>query len=332
LRVEHRCGVTAALAVLAAFAPVLGADQATTSSPFDPTPWLEDLQQARAEISAKYPDLEWEVFEHELDLGPLFAQTRERVSQAHSELEVRSAFDSFARSFGNRHLGFVWSTAASASGSSARQHRTTCESLGYYADMQAAPLAGLMPGFVPLPSGGSAEFTTGTLAVGAQRVGIVKIPLFSPDAFPELCQSALAALNLTLANGCDDACSERIENWTAGRLTSDLESSLRALKAAGIDVLLVDVAGNGGGSEWSEAAARMLTSVELRGIETEFIRGEHWAKRLAGWQQDLQDAARGASGADKAQVLQLAQQVEQRRQQALHPCDARRWLWTDRRG
>ena len=39
-------------------------------------------------------------------------------------------------------------------------------------------------------------------------------------------------------------------------MTRDLAAQLSAIKTAGADVLLIDVAGNGGGTEWAEVAAR----------------------------------------------------------------------------
>ena len=43
-------------------------------------------------------------------------------------------------------------------------------------------------------------------------------------------------------------------------MNDDFIAQIKALERAKIDTLLVDIAGNGGGSEWAEAAARMVTT------------------------------------------------------------------------
>jgi len=103
-------------------------------------------------------------------------------------------------------------------------------------------------------------------------------------------------------------------------LTYDLARTLAALRASGADTLLIDISGNGGGSEWAEAAARMVTEKRLQGIPTYFARGEHWAARFAHWESELRRSAASAQGTDRALLTQLAEQVAQRRAQALTPC------------
>jgi hypothetical protein len=49
--------------------------QAAAPTPFDPKPWLEDLDQTREAIATKYANLEWVVLEREIDLAALFTVT-----------------------------------------------------------------------------------------------------------------------------------------------------------------------------------------------------------------------------------------------------------------
>ena len=69
-----------------------------------------------------------------------------------------------------------------------------------------------------------------------------------------------------------------MERRAADLLTAALERQLGVLKACSIDALLVDITGNGGGSDWVEPAARTLTGKRLRSPRIGFIKHEHWAK------------------------------------------------------
>jgi len=257
---------------------------AAASQPaFDPKPWLEDLAQAQEALSTKYANLEWVVFEHEIDLTALFAETKARVESASDAADARASFDRLARKLGDGHVRFRWSVDHSAGAP-----RASCGALGFDPRMQGQPLAALMPGYSALASAPANEFPSGIVQVAGHRVGVLKIGLFSALGYPELCDAALAALNIKLTSPCNDECSDRIEKWASDRMTSDLAAQLSAIKvAAGAEVLLVDVADNGGGTEWAEAAARMVTAIRLKSERVGFVRGPHWAKHFSDTQADL---------------------------------------------
>ena len=90
----------------------------------------------------------------------------------------------------------------------------------------------------------------------------------------------------------------------------------------GASALVVDIAGNGGGTEWSEAVARMLTPIRLRSEELRFVRGDHWARAFGGDEQKLRKFEAGATGDDRKLLHTLADDVEARRRDALTSCDA----------
>src|SRR5437879_3123161 len=162
-----------------------------------------------------------------------------------------------------------------------------------------------------LASAPANEFPSGIVQVAGHRVGVLKIGLFSALGYPELCDAALAALNIKLTSPCNDECSDRIEKWASDRMTSDLAAQLSAIKvAAGAEVLLVDVADNGGGTEWAEAAARMVTAIRLKSERMGFVRGPHWAKHFSDTQADLRADAKGASPKDREMLIGLADQVQ----------------------
>lgn len=287
---------------------------------FDPNPWIEDLSQVREALATKYADLEWAVFQREADLPKLFADTRARIERAGSETEARAAFDRFARKLGDGHVVFVWPSAGHLGVHGVPPD--PCEALGYDAAMRAVPLPANASSYEPLSTPQSDEFPAGVISLNGRRIGVLEIGVFTPRGFPALCHAAAQALSIPADKPCDEACSDRIQSWASDQLTRDLAAQIRALKDAGVAVLLVDIAGNGGGSEWAEAAVRMVTPIRLRSEDVGFVRGEHWAKSFADDEASLRHFAEHETGQDRTLLVKLADQVEARRQVALTPCDS----------
>ena len=87
---------------------------------------------------------------------------------------------------------------------------------------------------------------------------------------------------------------------------------------------------NGGGTEWAEAAARMVTAVRLKSERIGFVRGPHWENRFAYTVDDLQAAAKSASRKDQAILNGLAEQAREYQREAASPCDSYP-LWQGKR-
>jgi hypothetical protein len=147
---------------------------------------------------------------------------------------------------------------------------------------------------------------------------------------PEVCASALQALALAPDADCDDACADKVESAAYTILSRDLESRIRMLRRLGASVLLIDLTGNGGGSEWAEAAARMVSPLTLRSEHRGFVRGEHWSRYWDSLAQELRAAAARTSGEDKPKLLEWAAAAEHARTEANTPCPSEP-LWSGRR-
>jgi hypothetical protein len=160
------------------------------------------------------------------------------------------------------------------------------------------------------------------IAVGGRKIGVLKIGVFMPQGYPALCEAAIAELAIPKDTPCDDACEDRIDSAVANRQTRDFIAVLRDLRASGAQVLVIDIAGNGGGTEWAEAVARMLTPVRLRSEEMRFVRGAHWEKRFADDEHELRAYAMHAQSRDRAFLIALARDVEARRDEATSRCDS----------
>lgn len=316
-----RCGLAALmLAAISAGA---------ASQVFDASAWLDDLAQAKAAFATKYSNLEWAQFDADPRLSDLFAQTEERVKAAGSDADARAAFDRLARRLGDGHVQFDWPQPPSYAASSATV--TAPDVCGDYVPSHAAvPLAGEAAGYRALRTHQSAVFPAGVIPMGSQRVGVIKIGMFGPHATPAYCHAAAAALHIAEGKPCDEACQDLIEHWASVRMTEDFAAQIEALKTAGANVLLVDIAGNGGGSEWAETAARMVTAVRISAEPLGFVRGPHWTKKLSALELKLKDFAKTASQQDRTELLRLADQAAAARAIADTPCDSAP-LWTGSR-
>jgi hypothetical protein len=318
---DYRGGalLVAALVSAATFAQST-TTQAKDDSAYDPAPWLQDLTQIEDALATKYANLEWLVFEHETDLTQLFDDTGKRISSATNATEARAALDRMMRRIGDGHVGIRWPTQTS----SIRQSPyADCAALGYDAHMYGESVAVRMPDYQPLRSAKSAAFPAGTIEVGRHMVGVVQIGIFAPQGIPSLCGAALAALKIKPADPCDEACSERIEIWAANQMSTDLAAQIRAVKFAGADTLLIDIANNGGGTEWAEAAARVVTDVPLRSERLGFVRGQHWAQNFAALEADVRRAAADAENGDRTYLTGLADDLKARRREAETHCDSK---------
>ncbi len=285
---------------------------------FDPKPWLEDLAQTREALSTKYANLEWAVFDREANLNALFADTQKRIEAAQSETDARAAFDRLARRLGDGHVGFRWpSHSVSRPDANAP---LPCEN--YNASMVSAPMVARVKGYQPIQAAHSDLFPIGIVQSGTDRIGVIRIGLFTAQGYPALCKSALATLSIPADKPCDDACSQHIDDATGKDFNDAFIAQLNALTATKPDMLLVDITRNGGGSEWAEAAARMLTSMRLKSERLMFVRGDHWVKHFTEIENDLRKSAKTAPPEDRAQLLAWAEEAAKKKQIAATPCDA----------
>lgn len=227
---------------------------------------------------------------------------------------------------GDGHVNLNWprpsappaASAAPAGPAAAPTAADFCRARGYDAGQASPGLAPALSGYAPLDS--DPVLPAGTLAAGGTRYGILRIGVFQPHGFPSLCADAVAALRVPLDRACDEACDNAIVTHAYGALTARMANRLAAWRAAGAEILIVDTTGNGGGSEWTEAAARMVTARPLQSARLAFVRGEHWAGTWGRLEERLRTFAAAASGAERARLLAWAGEAAAARAEAQRRC------------
>lgn len=301
------------IAALFASLAVLAAQPAAAAEPFDAAGWRADLAQMRAAFATRYANLEWAQTVREADLAKAFDDLDRRLGTVTSDAEARALFDGLTGGLKDGHVRISWPSpnAAVAPG----VESSPCDDLIVKKTRVSGAVLAPLPGYEPLTTPQSSVFPAGLLTVDGRRIGVVRIAQFSADIAPGYCDEAVAA-------GIRDD----LYDVVYGRMTRDFAAQLRALKAAGAQVLLVDITGNGGGSDWTEALVRMVSDKRLVSTRVDFMRGAHW---VAAFDRDiaaLETVHATAKGADRALLADLLTQLRARRAEAARPCDGSSWL------
>jgi hypothetical protein len=306
-------------AAVAASLLMVGAAAAETSSrAYDADGWRADARQVRDAFSTRYANLDWALNVREAELDRAFKGVEAKLGTLSSDAEARELFDTFSRWLGDGHVRFEWPTIQTASGAETAA-RKPCESLGASGGKPSNGVAAAIPGYQPA-GGPDAAFPAGLLAVGEDKLGVIRIGQFGLAQAPALCASAAEALKLSPTEPCDETCRDRLYAAASTRMTEAFIAQLRALKEAGATVLLVDLTGNGGGDDWTEAAVRMVTPVRLTSARVAFVRGEHWRAQFERQAEELRAAAARAKGDDRKLLLTLAATAQARAAEAAKPC------------
>ncbi|HEX8527160.1 S41 family peptidase [Allosphingosinicella sp.] len=316
---------TAAFAAMAAllFASVPAPAQAPAWSA---EPWLADLTSARTAFETKYANLDWLLTEREVDLDSLFGRARTALINARSDSEAVAIFNRLVQRVGDGHVEIAWPrppagpplVGAPAPPAPPPSAEGFCRAQGYSPPSNAPGLAPALTGYAPIASGDL--LPAGTIRAGGSRIGILRIPVFDPHASLSLCVESAAALGLPVDRPCDGQCADRLITEAYRRLGLAMQDRLARLRAAGATILVVDITGNGGGSEWTEAAARMLSRRPLRSAPLGFVRGPHWERQWSELAGRLRGFASEASPADRTRLLAWASQADSALTEARRRC------------
>lgn len=315
-----RKGLAAVAAIVALmFAAPSGAQTAAWS----PQPWLEDLAAARTAIETKYANLDWLLTEREVDLAALFARAETAIRGAHSDGEAVAVFNRLVQRIADGHVAINWPRpSVPAFAPPVRLTVPTaeefCRSRGYSPPGNAAGFTRALAGYRPVGSGDL--LPAGTVERGGIRAGVLRIPVFDPHSSTDLCVESVRALAIPTGPPCDQSCESRLITEAYRRLGLAMQDRLARLREAGAEVLIVDIAGNGGGSEWTEAAARMLSARPLQSARHGFVRGEHWARLWREQAERLRAAAAQAPPADRTRLLAWAARADAARAEAERRC------------
>lgn len=298
---------------------------------WNPAPWLADLNQFRSVIDRDYPNLDWLTEQQEVSLDRWFAGTADEIRQSSDDADARRAMDSLVERFNDGHLLLRWPAGASRSvevgsartlsvAASPMTVATFCAAKGYDAGQVTQGTAASLPGYHAIDTGG--PFSAGLIEANGKKIGSVRLGVFSPQGYPALCQQAVANTRTVFEKPCDETCDDRLLTEAFALMTRALMSTVERLRAAGAELLLVDLTRNGGGTEWTEAAARIISPVPLRSAPIRVIRGDAWVTRWRALATKLRHQASAAGAGDRTMLLDLAQRADATSDE-LKPCNGK---------
>jgi hypothetical protein len=302
----------AAFLLLAAAAP---------AAAWDPAPWLADLQQIRAAVDHDYPNRDWLTGTREANLDAMFKQAAADIRTGRDDADARRALDALIRRFRDGHVELRWPETASDGTPAPQPPPATaaafCAARGYDAGQVTPGTAAAMPGYRSIDSG--SPLAAGLVDAGGTKVGVIRIGVFDPHGYPALCERAVANTRIVPAKPCDDTCEDALITEAYALMTRGLMTGIERLRAAGATVLLIDLTRNGGGSEWAEAAARIVSPVPLRSAPVMVMPGEQWVTSWRKLAASLRKEAATAGAADRSALLDLAARAD-RTADGLAPC------------
>ncbi len=296
-------------------------------SSYDAKPWLDDLAQMRAAIDEHYPNRDWLTEQREVSLDRWFERTAAALRESLSEYEARRAIERLIERFNDGHVALRWPTISggerSAKPEIANEPITNpdvfCAARGYASNQVSVGTAAALPGFTP--TDGPELFRTGAVTTNGRKLGVLRIGVFSPEGYPDACKQAVANVRIAVDKPCNDACSDRLLTEIFAVMTRSMIASVERLKAAHADVLLVDLTRNGGGIDWTEAAARIISPVTLESARILVRPSDAIADRWRDLSAKLRKEASGQRPDNRQPLFGYAESAE-RISKGLRPCVA----------
>jgi len=325
--------------VVVSLATLLMATAAAAAPSFDRKAWREDYVALKHELERSYSHLAWVASpESGVDLPSLDRRTRLALDAARSDADASAALVSFIAGFHDGHLAMVPTPEQEGAGAEPPPRaadidpRVACAAFGYGPSTRVAfslPFESL-DGFAMRSDGIAQAFRSGTITVGQHRFGLVRIPRFRPIEYPTVCAAAWSALH---ADGSVPTAAA-IQNVIDAAWLRDLADRLAVLRAQDVDGLVVDVGGNGGGSDVGEWAPRLFTSREVHSAPLLMHAGPLGAKYMDEQLQALDEALAAHAGDTKieAALRPAIAAFERRKHDASQQsaCDMS-WTWHEQR-
>ena len=265
-------------AVLAVVSVALAGWDAAT---YDARAWLADYARIKQGMAQGYANLDWVAQQRRVDLAALDRRTSHALSNAHSRVRAFFVLREFVRAFNDPHLRLQPQQPAAPAGAGTvgdvveqvanaqLAAVASCEAAGYEeGDHRYGLDVTQLPGWQPLQDG--------TFPIGiAGDVGVLRIAQFGEDRYLTACHKAFRP---TL-----DA--RALQLSVREELQEQLRQRLALLQARGAKRLLVDVSGNGGGSEWVSEVTTLMTDRPLSRAAPRLVapacdRGGVWRNKI----------------------------------------------------
>ena len=296
-----------------------------------------------------YANLEWVVERRGLELPALDRRTRQAIEEARSRRAARKALGDFVEAFDDPHfrierptpawLAWLPGIGGGGGGESGEEPafppdasgRDVCRHLGYQDDGHGFGFdVEALPGWSALPDDGA--FPGGAFSLpDGRRAGILRIAQFGEDRYLSACAAAWEAEAGDRRQSCRGECLAEFRRRASDALARRVSDRVGELRATGIDALVVDVTGNGGGSEWVDPVTRIFSDRPLRAMRVTTVRHprgiDDASERLAAMETGLTDPTLPDS--TRALLAEARQRLAAVLAELQAPCD-RSPMWSGR--
>ncbi len=192
---------------------------------YQPEVWLEEYAVLRSQMANHYANLDWMVQHRKVDLPRLARETEAGLSSAFSSWQAGRALQRFITTLNDPHLKMVkLSDPPAAGGGQASSEKTGCAERGFHVrDRSFRFPFEQADGW---KKAGGAWFPAGSFG----DVAVLRVAHFGEDGYREACDEVGVA-------------------GVRERLTQEIRSTINELRTRQARVLVVDISGNGGGTE-----------------------------------------------------------------------------------
>ena len=242
--------------------------------PADPAAWTADYLELREILAQSYANLGY-ASGTGLPLRALDSTARWELSRSKTVRGARAAISKFVSAFGDPHLhvisgpprvvAYLSNLEASTDIPNKTSGTEACAVMGYgdgIGDGYSLPFDNLT-GFRTAQLEDNLFSAASAPGAGESRVGIIRISLFSPHNAKAECAKAWSERRTESSGHCNVACQDSVYYRTGRLLAKELRKSVLQLEREGVSSIVVDLGGNGGGSEWVVHAVRAVTGSPL---------------------------------------------------------------------
>ena len=317
-----------------------GAHAGLSRPAYHPAHWEEDFQSLKRGLEQSYANLQWFASpQGGLDLPALNRRTEELLRSARSDEEAQAIIRAFVGRFRDGHLRElpkIATAAADKAGEPAKRDLAAlsadqaCAAVGVNAavgDAFSLPFESI-DGFTLMSNGWENGFRTGIFVNGEKKIGVLRLPSFREMDYPAVCRSIWTDLKKEKLDITDRSMrGEMPYQWLAS-----LSNAIATLKKGGADILVIDVAGNGGGNDSGDWSTRLFSGRQIKSAPLLMVAaaaGRYADDQIAKLQRSKQVAPK-----DRADLTRVAEDgiasFEAVKQASLQACDLS-WVWKQQR-
>jgi hypothetical protein len=276
----------------------------TIRTPSRRAAWLAEYDSTRHYLATADANFDWVVRKKGIDLATLDRETRAAVEGSWTSIGAAWAVRGFVWEFADGHTwarirpniwwrgiagnGEVTGGDADSDGGSAEPSLAASMDAGAACAVAGLDINARPDGWdLPFPEAPGAElladdeFPAVLLALqDGTKVGVLRIANFGHEHFGPSCARAWEEFRAKLTAPCTGDCRWDLVAATMRHGAVRAAEVANELQRRGAEVVVVDITGNGGGSEFADALARALTAVPLHVAPGGMIRHPHHLRAL----------------------------------------------------